>query len=101
MDYGQMQISTPAKGIKPLEPLSKQKLKDHKLEKIEKLQSESLDKYRTAKLEALKFKMHLQVKNLRLLTDHQDVMDEIYEQDRKQELMARGKNKIKRENRVF
>lgn len=93
-----MQISTPSRGIKPLDPLSKQKLKD---KKIEKLHSDSLDKYRVAKLEALKFKMHLQVKNLRLLTDHQDIMEDIYEQDRKQELMARGKNKIKRENRVF
>ena len=42
--------------------------------KGEKFHKEAMDKYKLSKMEALKFKMSLQNKNLKLLTEHNEVM---------------------------
>ena len=50
---------------------------------------------RLGKLEALKFKMEMQNKNLKMLTEHSYLMSNIYEEDRSK------KSNMRRENNVF
>ena len=56
-----------------------------------------LDKFKLGKLEALKFKMNLQTKNLKLLTEHNDIMSGVM-MDEKHAGRVQG---YRRENKAF
>ena len=60
-----------------------------------------MDRYKLGKLEALKFKMELQTKNLKLLSDHNDIMSGIYQEDNNKVDFMQKPYAVKRENRVF
>ena len=71
--------------------------KNKKFKALENNFSKNRDKYALAKLEALKFKMQLQNKNLRLLTQQDDLMQNIYKEER-----SNTKAKpLRRENKAF
>ena len=61
-----------------------------------------MDKYKLGKLEALKFKMSLQNKNLKLLTEHNEIMTGAYADEADNFSYSRKKPPLlKRENKVF
>lgn len=91
-----------------LVPVSKPRMgKVSKLRQIKASESQldpvqdSMDRYKLGKLEALKFKMELQTKNLKLLQDHNDIMSGIYQEDNNKVDFMQKPYAVKRENRVF